>query len=214
MLFRSYCQILLVFLSALSFAVLMQVLPAGRMAALFVRFGNFEKVPFPKAAAHSYASSIAGYLLGWEGELSMEYDGTDYTVYFSEKELRHMEDVRVLFQWLQSLFFGSFFLSLLHWKRYAPLIRKEYASYLRSLAFCIGLLSLLCAVAVFQFEALFIGLHRVLFANEDWLLTPGKDVIISLMPIPFFVEIAKSIALSLVLFVTVYSLAMRFVRIR
>ena len=42
--------------------------------------------------------------------------------------------------------------------------------------------------AAVNFEGLFYAFHRLLFRNDLWLLDPQKDLLLQLMPLPFFVS--------------------------
>ena len=48
-------------------------------------------------------------------------------------------------------------------------------------------------VSLYAFEAAFIALHRLLFANNLWLLNPNRDLLIMLMPTRFFIWYARDI---------------------
>ncbi len=41
------------------------------------------------------------------------------------------------------------------------------------------------------FERLFTTFHQVFFTNDLWLLDPGQDIVIGLMPLAFFMWASK-----------------------
>ena len=206
-------QAFYVFLSAILFAVLCQVAFAGNMTHLFLQHGDFEKTPLPKEAAASYAKGLSLYLLGVTDSFTVEYENTDYSIYFSEEEVLHLKDVRNIFLWMEAIFFACFILSVFHWKKHAHVLCKQYYQYLIGLAVFLLITIGIAVLTALHFDEMFIFMHRILFSNEHWLLTPGVDVIISLMPLPFFMDMAKNIAIVFVLFVTVYSFLIRICRI-
>ena len=56
----------------------------------------------------------------------------------------------------------------------------------------IVLLAVLAAFLVWalaDFEGLFVTFHRVAFTNDGWLLNPGTDMLIRLMPVDFFISL-------------------------
>ena len=56
--------------------------------------------------------------------------------------------------------------------------------------------SALAVWGIVNFDGLFVTFHKVAFTNDLWLLNPNTDVLLALMPLPFFtwyvVEILKS----------------------
>ena len=71
-----------------------------------------------------------------------------------------------------------------------------------ALGFALSALALLIVASsltvwgVVNFDGLFVTFHKVAFANDLWLLNPNTDVLLALMPLPFFTwyvgEILKS----------------------
>ena len=45
----------------------------------------------------------------------------------------------------------------------------------------------LTALALSGFDSFFIGFHKLFFDNDLWLLNPQTDLLIALMPTPFFI---------------------------
>lgn len=210
---KCFRQAFYVFLTAILFAVLCQVAFVCNMTKLFLKHGDFDKTPLPKEAAASYANALSCYLLGVTDNFTVVYENIDYSTYFSEEERLHLKDVRNIFLWMEFLFFVFIALSVFHWKKYAKLLRERYSQYLLSLALFMFFSIVISVLTANYFDQMFILMHRILFINEHWLLTPGVDVIISLMPLPFFVDMAKNIAIAFVLFVTFYSVWIRISRI-
>jgi len=74
-------------------------------------------------------------------------------------------------------------------------------------------LGLELALRAVGFEALFVGMHRVLFTNDLWLLNPETDVLIRMMPRTLFenagvavlLEAAKLFGVALILLTGVYA---------
>lgn len=74
-------------------------------------------------------------------------------------------------------------------------------------------LGLALALRAVGFEALFVGMHRILFTNDLWLLNPETDVLIRMMPRTLFenagvavlLEAAKLFGVALILLAGVYA---------
>ena len=56
------------------------------------------------------------------------------------------------------------------------------------------LLIILAFFAWNQWDTLFTTFHHIFFRNDLWLLNPETDLMIQMMPTPFFVGLAKGIA--------------------
>lgn len=106
---------------------------------------------------------------------------------FEDRELKHMVDVQniyILLNRIKYLFYaiiGSFFL----WNKKRLLESFSYA-FILSLSFILGI-----GISVFLFfNKAFILFHKLSFNNDLWLLDPKTDLMIQLLPLSFFKEIA------------------------
>ncbi len=117
--------------------------------------------------------------------------------FFSEREIAHMEDVRGLFLGAIAIRRGCLLailaaLALLvcskaDWKRILP----------RTI--CVGtliffaLLAALAGIISSNFSKYFIVFHHIFFDNDLWMLDPRTDLLINIVPEPFFMDTAARI---------------------
>ena len=103
----------------------------------------------------------------------------------------HMADVRGIFDGLWILAACGLAAILLLWKfRCQGAFKNCWKTFL-SLGIILGVLA---GWAVIDFDSLFIRFHQIAFTNELWLLDPRTDLMIQLMPTPFFVDYAARMA--------------------
>lgn len=120
--------------------------------------------------------------------------------FFNEREIAHMEDVRGLFLAAINI-------------RYACLISivigiallialKADIKRLLPKTICAGTLlffTILAALALVistNFTKYFIIFHEIFFSNDLWMLDPSTDLLINIVPEPFFVDTAARIGLT------------------
>ncbi len=111
---------------------------------------------------------------------------------YHDYELLHLADVRRLI----ALALPVGLVCLLLSAALAFLARKALLNKaLPALGMAGGALALCCAAATLDFYRFFGAFHRLLFTNDLWLLDPRTDLLIQLMPEPFFRECALALAL-------------------
>ena len=194
------------FLFVLSGIAYSQITNSAQMLSGFNQFADTSLKGVSASAYPDYADVITGYLTGQRNGLTVvAADGTERPG-FSEKETRHMADVRGLVRSL-SLFryltggtahvIPALFLCLERGKESREALLRDM---LKGAA--IGsyiLLGVILALAVWgavNFTGLFVTFHKALFRNNLWLLNPREDLLIMLMPTSFFVWYAGQIALA------------------
>ena len=143
-------------------------------------------------------------------------DGT-WRTFFSQRELDHMVDVKNLFLGglsLRRICLLSAMLSvaLLY-------VLKGRPSQVLPRVMCIGTgvfftgACLITAIAAPDFTRAFTIFHEIFFDNDLWLLNPRRDLLINIVPEPFFVDTAVRIAAifggSILLILTVCILHLR-----
>ena len=115
------------------------------------------------------------------------------------EELIHMEDVRVLYDYLfilRNVAFWGFlailcFMLLMKYKvgyLLARCTREVFAGFL-------GLAVIFVIIVVIDFDRAFEVFHLILFNNDYWLLSPARSLLINMVPIGFFQHIAVFIGL-------------------
>lgn len=137
------------------------------------------------------------YLRGSRLDLNITWsDGGEV---FGEREIEHMEDVRLLFLYGFRLRNMSSVCAVLLIFLMAVTYPKLWVRYLT--------LSFMVVSGIFLLLALFIGIgmmvdfdfmwnnfHYIFFTNDLWILDPNTDVLIMMMPGHFFVNIIKKFA--------------------
>ena len=120
--------------------------------------------------------------------------------FFNEREIAHMEDVRGLF--LAAITLRRVCLALI--AACALLLLALRADIRRVLPkmICIGtglffaVLAVLTGIISTNFTKYFIIFHEMFFNNDLWMLDPRTDLLINIVPEPFFVDTAARIAMT------------------
>lgn len=140
----------------------------------------------PKAERTTLAEQALGSIVSSEGmkllrEARFERSGEPA---FSEREIRHMEDVRVLVGWTNIVFFAGqlLFIVGLAWLLHTPTTRPHAAQALLTSA--VSTFALAAALLVFilvNFNTFFTQFHHLFFEGDTWLFRPD-DTLIRLFP--------------------------------
>ncbi len=120
--------------------------------------------------------------------------------FFNTREIAHMEDVR-------GLFLGGLALRRICLVTIAACIALLFAlkadvKRLLPGMLCIGtalffgVLAALAAVISTDFTKYFVLFHKIFFRNDLWILDPSTDLLINIVPEPFFVDTAARIAIT------------------
>jgi len=148
----------------------------------------------------SAVSHITSYIKGAKDDFSfIGIDKTGESIQiFSQREIDHMKDVRVLFDYLKwttmiGLLIVILFLKLL--KNDSKGIMKLADVFYKSGVLSIIISMLVSVLVVTNFSKYFTKFHEVLFTNDLWLLDPKTDVLIQILPITFFINITMKILL-------------------
>lgn len=118
--------------------------------------------------------------------------------YFNEREILHMRDVQDLFNMARWIKYLGLIVSLIILFYYDK--KKERVFLGKTLTF--GLFSnylilvLLGIMVLIDFNKYFTYFHLIFFRNDLWLLDPSTDLLIQMLPEPFFIGMAKKIGLS------------------
>lgn len=136
--------------------------------------------------------------------------GGQYREFFNEREIAHMIDVQKLFLnglalrricvIMAAVLIAPFFFSK----------SKKDALRILSGSLCIGTL-VFFAAALFiagiistNFSKYFIVFHHIFFTNDLWILNPSTDMLINIVPEPFFMDTALRIGLVFAAMVLVF----------
>lgn len=136
------------------------------------------------------------YILGKEQSL-------DSSV-FNEKEIKHMEDVKNLYQKSRKIsiicfIFGIFFVLIL--KKQEP---KKWKAYLSKqfiiVSFCLFIIILILGLWAFtNFSDFWYRIHFLFFSNTLWLLDPTTDFLIRICPEALFEKLLLKISLGFIM---------------
>ena len=147
----------------------------------------------PDEHYHDMGRMIADYLMGRRPDFQYCFtsENGEQVTCFRQHEAAHMADVRGLIRTagVIRLITGGAVLMLV----IAGIMFRK-----RRKSFAVGMLAGFCLAAAFfmallvwgliDFDGLFIAFHRVAFTNEGWLLDSRTDMLIRLMPTPFFIS--------------------------
>ncbi|SHE66475.1 TIGR01906 family membrane protein [Alkalibacter saccharofermentans] len=126
--------------------------------------------------------NITGVINSVEGEI------------FNEREIVHMEDVRVLFD-RGIILRNAGAVLLLFILAYGAFTGKKWL--LKSLLYAAVsyfiLLVLTAGLLFYDFNRYFNLFHEVFFSNDYWILDPRDSVLINMVPLNFFINIVKRI---------------------
>ena len=167
------------------------VLSRDTMYSGFLLYSRTEHLGVGAERYGDYAQGITEYLAGKGDQVLVPGEDGARCPAFGEKENLHMEDVRKLIRLLSAVRVGTgaLFLGLAAFLYLKA--RKAGPALLRGAALGAGLWLLLGAgltvLALSGFDSFFIGFHRLFFHNNLWLLNPQTDLLIALMPTPFFI---------------------------
>jgi len=182
----------------------------------FEKNGTYAQVYMEKEDLHAVTAHMIDYMRGSEDDLNIEttVDG-EKRLFFSEREIYHMEDVRLLFDGGQLIRNVSAVLliltgAFLFWQKKDGW--KAAMQCWRAAAF--GLLNVFVVLGVtiaVSFNRAFTLFHEIFFSNDLWILDPRVDLLVNIVPTPFFTDIALLIGVvyaSLLLMMGTFAAAM------
>lgn len=114
--------------------------------------------------------------------------------FFNDREIAHMEDVRGLF--LGGLALRRISLGLIVACVILLLLLKADIRRVLPKMICIGsalffaVLAVLAGIISTDFNQYFIMFHHIFFNNDLWMLNPDTDLLINIVPEPFFMDTA------------------------
>lgn len=141
--------------------------------------------------------------------------GGEHREFFNEREIAHMEDV-------QGLFLGGLMIrrigllisifclaAAIVWEKGSS-SRKSLLKYLIPKSLCIGtgaffaVALAIAGVISTNFSKYFIVFHHIFFDNDLWLLDPRTDMLINIVPEPFFMDTALRIGITFAVLVVFF----------
>ena len=165
----------------------------------YAKNGTYEAVNMSESELMRVTSHLTDYLRSKTDDLQLEaVVGGEARLFFSERELLHMIDVKIIIATFAKMFYLSLSLSacgviiLVRQKR----LRIFAKTVLIVIGVFAGLVSAIAVAAAADFDSTFTVFHEVFFSNELWLLDPNADLLINIVPEQFFMDIAARIAIS------------------
>ena len=166
----------------------------GYLGYQMLKYAPPETSLLPAEEYPGMGDMTAGYLTGRTERFQYTFTGAsgETVTCFHDYEEAHMADCRELIRLDRTvmLLSGGALLILIG----AGVLKRR-----RSGDFCRGLLwglrifaaaaAVLAVWAVTDFDGFFITFHKVAFTNDGWLLNPGTDMLIRLMPEDFFISL-------------------------
>lgn len=143
--------------------------------------------------------------------------GGQYCEFFNAREIAHMEDVRDLFiggLWIRRIGLGitlAYAALLALWCKGSN-SRKTLLTAFVPGSFCIGTgvfftaALVIAGIVASDFSKYFIVFHHIFFDNDLWILNPATDMLINIVPEPFFMDTALRIGITFGIMVLVFLL--------
>lgn len=141
--------------------------------------------------------------------------GGQYMEFFNAREIAHMEDVQGLFiggLWIRRIGLAvaaAYAAILAIWSKYDS-ERKQLLKTVVPGSLCVGT-GLFFAAALFiavtvasDFSKYFIVFHHIFFDNDLWILNPATDLLINIVPEPFFMDTALRIGITFGVMIIVF----------
>ncbi|PNV61514.1 TIGR01906 family membrane protein [Clostridium sp. chh4-2] len=131
--------------------------------------------------------------------------------FFNEREIAHMEDVKGLF--IGALLLRRICLLTAAVSLVIMFLLKGRAKSILPKTLCIGtglffaVLLVLAGIISTDFSKYFIVFHHIFFNNDLWILDPATDLLINIVPEPFFMDTAARIGITYGISVIVLFLA-------
>lgn len=120
--------------------------------------------------------------------------------FFNEREIAHMNDVQGLF--LKAIALRRICIALIALSLVLLMFTKARLHHILPRMICTGAilffitLALLGGLISTNFSKYFVIFHKIFFDNDLWLLDPNTDLLINIVPEPFFVDTAVRIAIT------------------
>ena len=132
--------------------------------------------------------------------------GGEYREFFNEREIAHMEDVRNLFiggLWIRriSILILVVLAVCFYLQGKKDPERRKFLKRMIPFSLCIGtgvffaLALMVGGIISTDFSKYFVVFHRIFFNNDLWILDPATDMLINIVPEPFFMDTALRIGI-------------------
>jgi integral membrane protein (TIGR01906 family) len=164
----------------------------------FEKNGTYEQVQMEKEDLLAVTTHMLNYLGGSEPELNIETTVAGKSrLFFSKIEIAHMIDVKGLFEGGRIIFYTAIGLLIVSISTFIFVNRENLARAKKTLGkflfatplIVVALTGVLGLLAAIDFNAVFTKFHETFFSNDLWILDPRVDLLINIVPLPFFMDI-------------------------
>ena len=168
----------------------------------YKKYDNAAIIGISDESLMNVTRGLLGYLWGSRDSLDMQAEiGGQLREVFTQREKDHMVDVRNLVTLARWAMVAFAILGVAAWVGAALLARKEKhglrvcgIGYLAGAVLLLALVGIVVLLAMRDFTAVFIKFHQIFFTNDLWLLD-ADDMLIQMVPEPFFMDCAALIAI-------------------
>jgi len=185
-------------ITALFIAVAAYAFNLQFFASEFEKNDTYQCVNIEKSELDMVAAQLIGYIGGWESELNISavVNGEE-RMFFSEREIEHMADVKAIFDVFKIIALIAaciLIVCIICYKRKGNvrMLAKYMLITILSVTSAMLLFVILCII---DFNSMFTLFHKVFFTNDLWLLDPATELLINIVPLPFFIDIAAGIGI-------------------
>ena len=168
----------------------------------FVLYSQTAPMNVPASRYGDYAKAVTQYLDGKTAVAQVQNpESGQMEIAFSDKENLHLSDVRGIVRGLKIIRWAGGALALcglllLYWKRGGEktgFLSCAVRGFALSALFLLFTATVLSVWGAANFDGLFVTFHKIAFSNDLWLLNPQTDLLMALMPLPFFIWYAGEI---------------------
>lgn len=126
-----------------------------------------------------------------------EGDRAKLDTHFNNREVKHMEDVFSLFQWMRKIVTYGLLLSIftLLFLSRKDGMKETFRKLGRAFWWVDGFILILIGLISIDFHRAFFLFHELFFNNDLWLMDPKKDLMIQMLPENFFADMGLNIGL-------------------
>lgn len=167
----------------------------------YTKYNVLEAVDMEMEDLLEVTDEMMAYLRGNREDLHVPtIVGGEPREFFNEREIAHMEDVRGLF--LAAISIRRWCLALIAASIAALILLKADVKRVLPRTICAGTalffsaLALLAGIISTDFSKYFVVFHHIFFDNDLWILNPATDLLINIVPEPFFLDTAVRIGIT------------------
>ena len=169
----------------------------------FERYEIEENSGLDKQQLNIVGASVIDYFQNARNDellnVKLQKNGMEYSL-FSEREILHMYDVKIIMGRLFQVHNITFVITIVYITSIFLWTQEKKFSYLGSLLIYsgVGMLAVLIASALIifaGFDRAFEQFHLILFNNDFWKLNPSTDALIQIFPRQFWLDITKIICI-------------------